>query len=103
MTSEPARKAETVVETFRSCFRSASFPMTAEATTNPTRYPAVGPAMVSLRVPPPAKTLKPIAPRPRYMSWLRPPNVIPSAAPDINTANVCPVIGTGEKGKTIRH
>ena len=41
-----------------------------------------------------AKTGTPTIPVARYTSMLAPPRLLPSTAPVMSTANVCPVIGT---------
>lgn len=77
------------------------FPITYDIKMKPQINPPVGPRMTPGPPLMPANTGSPAMPMSMYTTWLNTPRLLPSNAPDNRTAIVCPVIGTGVKGRGI--
>ena len=65
-------------------------------------YPIVGLLRIAKPATPAEKNGRPDIPINRYINMLTAPKVLPKTRPANKTTNVCPVIGTGDIGITIR-
>ena len=80
----------------------ANCPIAYAARKNPTIYPIVGLLRIAKPATPAEKNGRPDSPINRYINMLIAPKVLPKTRPANKTTNVCPVIGTGDIGITIR-